>query len=57
MTIKELKDFIKDCGDDDIVTICSCPDDDPISNYYDVGVVYKIYNSNDGICQICVMPQ
>ena len=57
MTIKELKDFIKNRDDNDLVTICSCPDDDPISNYYDVGIVYKIYNSNDSVCQVCVMPQ
>ena len=57
MTVKELKDFIKDCGDDDIVTICSCPDDNPISDYYDIGIMYKINVSNDSICQICMMPQ
>ena len=57
MTVKELKDFIKDCDDNDLVTICSCPDDNPISDYYDIGIVYKINMSNDSICQICMMPQ
>ena len=57
MTIKELKDFIKDCDDNDLVTICSCPDDNPISDYYDIGIMYKINVSNDSICQICMMPQ
>ena len=31
MTVRELKDFIKDCNDTDFVTICSCKDDNPIS--------------------------
>ena len=57
MTIKELKDFIKNRDDNDLVTICSCPDDDPTLNYYDAGIVYKIYNINDSVCQVCVMPQ
>lgn len=57
MTIKELKDFIKDCDDNDLVTICSCPDDNPISDYYDIGIMYKINVNNDSICQICMMPQ
>ena len=57
MTVKELKDFIKDCGDDDIVTICSCRDDNPVSDYCDIGIMYKINVNNDSICQICMMPQ
>ena len=57
MTIKELKDFIKDCGDDDLVTICSCPDDNPISEYYDIGIVYKISTNKENRDQICLMPQ
>ena len=57
MTVKELKDFIKDCGDDDIVTICSCPDDNPISDYYDIGIVYKISTNKENRAQICLMPQ
>ena len=35
----------------------SCPDDNPISDYYDIGIMYKINVSNDSICQICMMPQ
>lgn len=56
MTAKELKDFIKDCNDTDFVTICSCRDDNPVSDYYDVGVMYKINMSNDNTAQICLMP-
>lgn len=56
MTVKELKDFIKDCNDTDFVTICSCRDDNPVSDYYDVGVMYKINMSNDNTAQICLMP-
>ena len=57
MTIKELKDFIKDCDDNDLVTICSCPDDNPISEYYDIGIVYKISTNKENRAQICLMPQ
>ena len=57
MTIKELKDFIKDCDDNDFVTICSCPDDNPISDYYDIGIVYKISTNKENRAQICLMPQ
>ena len=57
MTVKELKDFIKDCNDTDFVTICSCKDDNPVSDYYDVGIMYKIHISNDNTAQICLMPQ
>lgn len=56
MTVKELKDFIKDCNDTDFVTICSCRDDNPVSDYYDVGIMYKINMSNDNTAQICLMP-
>ena len=57
MTVKELKDFIKDCNDTDFVTICSCKDDNPVSDYYDVGIMYKINISNNNTAQICLMPQ
>ena len=57
MTVKELKDFIKDCDDNDLVTICSCPDDNPISDYYDIGIVYKISTNKENRAQICLMPQ
>ena len=57
MTVKELKDFIEDCNDDDFVTICSCKDDNPIGDYYDVGIVYKIQVSNENTMQICLMPK
>lgn len=57
MTIKELKDFIQDCSDDDYVTICSCREDNPVSEYYDVDIVLKINYSNDDVAQICLMPR
>ena len=56
MTIKELKEFIKDCNDDDYVTICSCCDDNPVTDYCDVNVIYKITTSNCRDNQICLMP-
>ena len=56
MTIKELKNFIKDCNDTDYVTICTCKDDNPISEYCDVGVAYKINAINEDMSQICLMP-
>ena len=56
MTIGELKEFIKDCNDDGFVTICTCRDDNPVSDCCDVGVVYKIAVSNDNLEQICLMP-
>ena len=40
MTVKELKDFIKDCNDNDFITICTCNDDNPIKDYCDVGLAY-----------------
>lgn len=57
MTVKELKDFIKDCDDNDHVTICSCPDDNPIADFYEVGIMYKIKTSNSDNMQICLMPE
>lgn len=56
MTVKELKDFIKDCNDTDFVTICICKDDNPVSDYRDVSIIYKINISNDNTAQICLMP-
>ena len=56
MTIKELKEFIKDCNDDDYVTICSCCDDNPVTDYCDVVVVYKIATIGSRDNQICLMP-
>ena len=57
MTIKELKEFIKDCNDDDFVTICTHRDDNPVQDYYDVGLAYKIVYSNDANCKtVCLMP-
>lgn len=56
MTVRELKKFIENCNDDDFVTICSCRDDNPVKDYCDVGVVYKIAVSNDNLNQICLMP-
>ena len=56
MTIKELKEFIKDCNDDDYVTICSHGDDNPITDYCDVSVAYRITASDNRDNQICLMP-
>lgn len=56
MTIKELKNFIENCNDSDYVTICSCRDDNPVKDYCDVEIVYKITVSNDHLNQICLMP-
>ena len=56
MTVKELKDFIKDCNDTDYVTLCACREDNPIGDYYDVGVVYKIKTINEDMTQVCLMP-
>ena len=57
MTVKELKDFIKDCDDDDFVTICSCKDDNPVSDYCDIEIVYKISTNKENRSTICLMPQ
>lgn len=57
MTVEELKDFIKDCNDNDLITMCSCCDDNPVSDCYDVGVVYKINVNNNNTAQICFMPK
>ena len=56
MTIKQLKEFIKNCNDDDYVTLCTCRDDNPISDYCDVGGAYKIIAFGDDLHQICLMP-
>lgn len=42
MIVKELKNFIENCNDDDFVTICTCKDDNPVSDYCDIEIVYKI---------------
>lgn len=56
MTIRELKKFIENCNDDDFVTICTCSDDNPVKDYCDVSIIYKITVSNDNLNQICLMP-
>jgi hypothetical protein len=56
MTIKELKDFIVDCEDDDFITICANAEDNPVSDYQDVSLVYKILVNNDSRMQVCLMP-
>lgn len=56
MTVKELKDFIKDCKDTDYVTICTCSDDNPIKDYCDVGLVHKITTMHEDMVQVCLMP-
>ena len=57
MTVKELKDFIKDCDDNDFVTICSCNNDNPVSDYCDIEIVYKISTNQENRSIICLMPQ
>lgn len=57
MTIKELKTIIVDCEDDDIITFCVHRDDNPVSDYEDVDLVYKIQINNDNIMQVCLMPK
>lgn len=57
MTVKELKDFIKDYDDNDFVTICSCKDDNPVSDYCDIEIVYKISANKENYSTICLMPQ
>ena len=56
MIVKELKNFIEDCNDDDIVTICTCNDDNPVSDYCDIKIVYKISTNKEDRAQICLMP-
>lgn len=56
MTVKELKDFIKDCNDTDYVTLCTCRDDNPVRDFCDIGASYKIQAINEGTTQICLMP-
>ena len=56
MTVRELKDFIKDCNDTDYITLCTCRDDNPIKDYCDIGMVHKINTINEGTTQICLMP-
>lgn len=55
MTVRQLKDFIEDCNDNDFVTICDRGDHNPLYAY-DVDVVYKINKNCDDITQICLMP-
>ena len=57
MTVKELKDFIEDCDDNDLVTMCSCRDDSPVSDYCDIEIVYKISTNKENCSTICLMPQ
>lgn len=57
MTIKELKNFIVDCNDDDIITFCTGAHDNPVEDYYDVDLVYKIQINNDDVMQVCLMPR
>lgn len=56
MIVKELKNFIEDCNDDDFVTICTCNDDNPVSDYCDIAIVYKISTNKENRAQICLMP-
>ena len=56
MTVQQLREFIKDCNDDDYITICTCRDDNPIKDYCDVGLVYKISTINEDMVQVCLMP-
>ena len=56
MTVRELKDFIEDCNDNDSVTFCVSNDDNPVSEYCDVSVIYKISANKEDGAQICLMP-
>lgn len=56
MIVKELKNFIENCNDDDFVTICTCKDDNPVSDYCDIEIVYKISTNKEDRAQICLMP-
>lgn len=57
MTIKEFKDYIVDCDDNDIITFCINANDNPVSDYEEVDLVYKIQINNDDVMQICLMPK
>ena len=57
MTIKELKNFIVDCNDDDIITFCVSAQDNPVSDYENVDLIYKIQINNDDVMQVCLMPK
>ena len=57
MTIKEFKNIIADCDDNDIITFCIHCEDNPVSDYEEVDIVYKIQINNDDIMQICLMPK
>jgi hypothetical protein len=57
MTIKEFKDFIIDCEDDDIITFCASKKDNPVEDYCEVDFVYKIQINNDDVMQVCLMPK
>jgi succinate dehydrogenase flavin-adding protein (antitoxin of CptAB toxin-antitoxin module) len=57
MTILEFKNFIEDCEDNDIITFCVSAQDNPVSEYYDVDMVYKIRSNNDNVMQVCLMPK
>ena len=57
MTIKELKNFIADCNDDDIITFCVGAHDNPVEDYEDVDLAYKIQINGDDVMQVCLMPK
>lgn len=57
MTIKELKNFIVDCDDNDIITFCINPNDNPVADYEEVDFIYKIQINNDDVMQVCLMPK
>lgn len=57
MTIKEFKHYIIDCNDDDIITFCTSPNDNPVADYEEVDLVYKIQINDDDVMQVCLMPK
>lgn len=56
MTVKELKEFIADCDDNDRLIMCQCQEDNPISDSFEIGTMYKIKVNNDATTIVCLMP-
>ena len=56
MTVRELKDFIQDCRDTDYVTMCSCREDNPTTEFCDIEKVFKIKINDEDVTQTCFMP-
>ena len=56
MTVKELKVLLSNSDDNDMVVFCTCRDDNPLSDYCDVGDVYQVLDLKQDIAKICLMP-